>query len=55
EYVHRWVAKDRLGRELRGGEVVHHKNRDKGDNRPDNLWVFRNQWEHDRIHRKDRW
>jgi hypothetical protein len=55
EYVHRWVAEDKLGRELRRGEVVHHINRDRGDNRPENLWVFRNQREHDRAHRKDKW
>ena len=51
--VHRWVAEKKLGRELRPGEVVHHKDRDKSNNDPDNLWVFRNQEEHDRVHLED--
>jgi hypothetical protein len=51
--VHRWMASRKLGRELYPGEVVHHKNRDKADNSPENLHVFRNQAEHDRIHKID--
>ncbi len=39
--IHRWVAEDKLSRPLRRGEVVHHMDRDKGNNDPDNLWVFR--------------
>ena len=31
--VHRHVAEMKLGRKLRPGEVVHHINRDKTDNR----------------------
>ncbi len=52
--VHRWVAENKLGRSLKSREVVHHKNRDKSDNNPANLWVFRNQTEHDRTHRRDK-
>ena len=52
--VHRHVAERKLGRKLNPREVVHHKNRDKQDNRRDNLWVFRNQKEHDKAHRKDK-
>lgn len=48
--VHRWVAEKKLGRELRPGEVVHHKDRNKDNNDPDNLWVFSSQEEHDRMH-----
>ena len=55
ELVHRRVVEDKLGRDLRRGEVVHHINRDKGDNRPDNLWVFPNQQEHNQVHRRDKW
>ena len=51
--VHRWVAEKKLGRKLRRGEVVHHKNRRKRDNRLKNLWIFRNQDEHDRVHKSD--
>jgi len=51
--VHRWAAAKKLGRALRPNEVVHHENRDKSDNRPWNLWVFRNQKAHDRAHKID--
>ncbi len=52
--VHRHVAERKLGRPLRSGEVVHHINRDKEDNRRGNLWVFRDQDEHYRTHRRDK-
>ena len=51
--VHRWVAEQKLGRKLKPWEVVHHKDRDKLNNDPDNLWVFRNQEEHDEAHEID--
>ncbi len=51
--VHRWIAENKLGRKLRKGEVVHHKNRNKQDNRSSNLWVFKNQDAHDNAHKKD--
>lgn len=51
--VHRHIAERKFGRKLRPGEVVHHKNRDKLDNRMSNLWVFKSQQEHYRIHKKD--
>ncbi len=53
--VHKWVAEDKLGRPLRRGEVVHHKDRDKGNNSRGNLWVFKSQKQHDRAHKKDGW
>ncbi|MHA2171146.1 MAG: HNH endonuclease [Candidatus Kariarchaeaceae archaeon] len=51
--VHRHVAEQKLGRKLRPGEVVHHKNRDKKDNRRKNLWVFPNKKAHHEAHKKD--
>lgn len=53
EYVHRWVAKKEYG--LERGNVVHHINRDKRDNNPDNLYVFKNQRAHNRAHKRDGW
>lgn len=48
DYVleHRAVACTMLGRPLRPGEVVHHKNGVKDDNRPENLEVFSTNAEH---------
>lgn len=37
---HRVVAESMLGRALRPGESVHHWNKDRTDNRPENLHVF---------------
>lgn len=51
--IHRFAASKKLGRKLNAGEVVHHINRNKLDNRPSNLWIFKNQAQHSYFHKKD--
>jgi hypothetical protein len=53
DLVHRWVASKKLGRKLGRREVVHHIDHDKLSNSPENLYVCRNQREHERIHEND--
>ena len=47
--IYRHVAEVRIGRKLKPGEVVHHINGDRMDNRPENLQVMAGE-EHRRLH-----
>ncbi len=50
---HRLVAKCHMGRLLAREEKVHHENRNKADNRWENLHVTTNGSEHGRLHAED--
>lgn len=49
-YEHRLVMEKKIGRRLRPGEVVHHINHVRGDNRPENLRLFENHSDHIKYH-----
>ena len=51
--VHRWVPEKVLGRKLKRGEVVHHTDRNKLNNKRENLEVMSDD-EHTRLHAYDR-
>lgn len=49
-YEHVIVAESKIGRLLKAGECVHHINRIKDDNRPENLVVMGSHKEHFKMH-----
>lgn len=50
-YEHYLVAEKMLGRELKKGETVHHKDRNRSNNDPSNLMVFKTNADHSRFHK----
>jgi len=54
KHTHRVVAEMMLGRELFPDEVVHHKNGDKTDNRPENIEVM-TRGQHASLHMREYW
>ena len=53
QHEHRVAAEAMLGRPLRPGEVVHHRDGDKLNNDPMNLEVLPSQAEHTKTQRRD--
>lgn len=51
-HIHRVLAEELLGRPLRKGEIVHHKDGNKLNNSLDNLEVLNSQSEHFSLHLK---
>ncbi len=49
-HIHRVIAEQILGRKLKRGEVVHHKDGNIQNFKPDNLEVLKNQADHQREH-----
>lgn len=48
-YVHIIVAEEKIGRLLKDGEVVHHKDENKFNNNPENLEVL-TKFQHSKLH-----
>ena len=48
---HKLIVESYIGRMLENGEVIHHINGNKEDNKIGNLMLFPNQREHNKFHR----
>ena len=54
KYFHRHVWEEHNGRKLAQGEIVHHINENKRDNRPENLEVLSGRAAHLHVHNYNR-
>lgn len=52
-HTHRLVMEEKIGRNLKPGEVVHHIDGDIRNNSPDNLMLFQSQAEHLKWHKEN--
>ena len=52
-YQHIEVAEKKLGRFLKQGEVVHHRDQNRSNNDPDNLIIFASKSDHTSFHQHD--
>jgi hypothetical protein len=53
-YEHRLVAEEKLERHLEEGEVIHHRNGNKTDNRPENIEVLPSIGHHLQVHAQNK-
>ena len=51
---HRLVAEAAIGRKLPAGSIVHHVNGIRNDNKPENLVILQNTFEHTQLHKRQR-
>jgi hypothetical protein len=49
-HEHRTIAEQKIGRKLKPGEIVHHKDHNKRNNDPENIEVLASQSEHCKVH-----